>query len=68
MIANEKSYSMMYGKNSDCMRTPGGKCVGNCMPRPKTETINECLRTPGGKCVGNCMPRPKNEDSVKLIW
>lgn len=30
MVANEKTYSKMYGSNADCMRTVGGKCVGNC--------------------------------------
>lgn len=35
MVANSKAYSMMLGNSIQCMRTPGGNCVGNCMPSPR---------------------------------
>ncbi len=39
MIANSRAYSMMMGTQSECMRTPGGNCVGNCMPRTDKKDI-----------------------------
>ncbi|MFL0194444.1 hypothetical protein ACJDU8_02485 [Clostridium sp. WILCCON 0269] len=51
MVANKKMYSKMYGSNVDCIRTVGGRCVGNCR---KTDVNSDCIRTIGGRCVGNC--------------
>ena len=62
MVANEKAYSMMYGSKGECMRTVGGKCVGNCR---KTETNSECMRTIGGRCVGNCR---KTDRNAQMSW
>lgn len=66
MVANQKAYSKMLGNSTQCMRTPCGNCVGNCMPRPRNNKA--CLRTIGGTCVGNCMPSPRNNGNVQFSW
>lgn len=50
MVASSKDIKKMYGTNSDCTRTIGGNCVGNC----RKTSNNDCTRTIGGNCVGNC--------------
>ena len=60
MVPTKDAIFSLYPAN-ECMRTPGGRCVGNCRVSLRPE--NECMRTPGGRCVGNCRVslRPQGE-------
>lgn len=62
MLASNTQYSKMFGNQTDCQRTIGGNCVGNCR---KSATTTDCQRTIGGNCVGNCR---KSAKATSLKW